>query len=399
MKYLYADSEPFPLGYDFLATLRGFIVCGAQCLDAMADIEAEEARVSEEAEKVERQIVAFDRFSEDLRRAVDAAVHANPQPESVRGVSVQISEQITRTVALSKQHADEALSQVRSSAASRIDARRTVVRKAVEHFLLHQRLEVSRSFFRIRLDDDGYRMFAVCQMPLALEVSYRLEAQALPEWKHPRKIGDLVGEMLIQVGMKKKFLKKDLTREIQNVEDYYIVQADLDAERARVTLRKKLHDEKDTIIFSIDRDEHAISSEIRRPSTKEGDSIFPAASGDLTKLQVLWKTLEQASQRALPHRYDVSSVKLDGEDLFEAQNVVEWLHRYVELYQPTVAEIAKRSPSSKELSLKLEHEDGRREELYLRREDLTDVVATLGDKQMQVFAPLDFFPEVEVEVD
>ncbi|WP_205633644.1 hypothetical protein [Labilithrix luteola] len=67
---------------------------------------------------------------------------------------------------------------------------------------------------------------------------------------------------------------------------------------------------------------------------------------------------------------------------------MKFVVRLVTMFAPTVREIAKRSPNEFELSLKMENDGGRREELYLRKDQLTSKLQPLSSAGRQVFAPL-----------
>jgi hypothetical protein len=185
------------------------------------------------------------------------------------------------------------------------------------------------------------------------------------------------------------------------ISDWALVAATLGATRASITVRKRPDSDKDTTVVTLRRTENGVRGDVRRGVElgEERESMFPTADEDAGKLADLWDQLERECQSILAHRDTVGAIRLDGEDILDGQRVTELVERYVDMYKPIVEQIAKRSPSAKELSLKVERTDGKREEIYLRREDLADVVAPLGDQQMKVFAPLDFFPEIDIEME
>jgi hypothetical protein len=53
-----------------------------------------------------------------------------------------------------------------------------------------------------------------------------------------------------------------------------------------------------------------------------------------------------------------------------------------------VGEIARRSPNAHELSLKVENDSGRREEIYLRKAQLVSSLSSVTPKERGVFDPL-----------
>ena len=63
----------------------------------------------------------------------------------------------------------------------------------------------------------------------------------------------------------------------------------------------------------------------------------------------------------------------------------------------TTLEVVRKSPNANELSLKREGDGGRREELYLKREQLIATLAALPHERRGIFAPLgleDWVPAV-----
>jgi hypothetical protein len=400
MRYLFADSEPFPLEYDFLATLRGFLECGATCLAAVAAIDTQESRVKVEKVKAEKYEAALDRFEEDAVSGLEAARSASTLTEAISGAANQSVESIRRIVASTKESVQDELRGVERAARSRVDGQGETIRHALERFLLKERLEVEDTFFEMVLENDGYLVSATCRMPEGLTVQYHLDARRRGEWQRPRKVSELVGDLEVQIGMKKKLFGKALTPDVVKVSDWSVVAATLGTTRASITLRKRPDSDKDTTIIALRRTEHGVRGEVRRGVELGGEreSIVPSAPDDAGKLSELWDALDRECLTTLAHRESVGNIRLDGEDILEGRQVVEFIERYVDMYKPIVSEIAQRSPSAKELSLKIEHDDGHREEIYLRREELADVVAPLDDQQMKVFAPLDFFPEIDIEL-
>jgi hypothetical protein len=58
-----------------------------------------------------------------------------------------------------------------------------------------------------------------------------------------------------------------------------------------------------------------------------------------------------------------------------------------------VNEIARRSPNASELSLKLENDGGKREEIYVKKEDLAAQLDALGPQEKALFSPLGLLRE------
>jgi hypothetical protein len=69
----------------------------------------------------------------------------------------------------------------------------------------------------------------------------------------------------------------------------------------------------------------------------------------------------------------------------------------IRMMAPVVAEISKRSPNPAELSLKVENDTGRREEIYVRKADLLAKLEPLSPAERRVFEPFGIFPRAVME--
>ena len=116
-------------------------------------------------------------------------------------------------------------------------------------------------------------------------------------------------------------------------------------------------------------------------------------SEDLPKIEALWQRLEEACAHTLERKQKVDSVVLDGHDVFEDERVAAFINAFIAQYAPIVGEIARRSPAPRELSLKLEHEDGRREEIYLKKDQLASYLVGLDAEVVEQFGRLEILPK------
>src|SRR5262249_14288004 len=148
---------------------------------------------------------------------------------------------------------------------------------------------------------------------------------------------------------------------------------------AQFRLRKR-PDLPDSFAFMVRRTETNLVAEVRHPDDPQAEGQLPAVveAGDRVHLERLWQLLRKSVSPLLDHRTRVTSVHLDAEDVFSGQRVPELISRIVRILSPTVAEVARRSPNPQELSLKIEHDGGRREEIYVKKADLVDKLEALA---------------------
>lgn len=398
-RYLYADSEPFPHDYDFLATLQGFLRCASDCLVAVSEIERlkdeQRARNDDTAHALEH----LDAFNGELSRAIDQMIRRGQGGKVIEEAARQIQAHGTRTIHEEKV-ARRGQTRARDEEGEReIESQRAVIREAVSRFFVAHHIDFSKASYRLGLEEDRYILRAVCTSPTKVEIAYRLDTDQAADFQQPRRVADLVDDgMELQVGMKKKFLRSDLTREIVRIDEYYVSGAELDPDHVEIRLRKKPDAPEDRYRLTVtERDDHS-DVEIYKLKDDVADP-FPAVPDDVDKVQRLCTRLRLAAADALEHRKAVDWVRIDGKNLYEHDLVALMIDRFVDLYAPIVEEISNRSASDKELSLKRELDGGRREELYLRKEELAELLAPLDETKLRLFARLEVFPTMTLEID
>jgi hypothetical protein len=176
------------------------------------------------------------------------------------------------------------------------------------------------------------------------------------------------------------------------VDEHTVAAAVLEPKRAEIHLRRRVDAPGDSLVLFLERGENGFSADIDRPVETGEPSRFHAVAEDLPQLEELWARLE-ASCAGVDMRETVESLTIDGQDVFEEERVVTFVDQVLSAYSPIVSEIVRRSPSPRELSLKIEHSDGRREEIYLKKDQLVGHVAALEPAMREHFARLDIFPK------
>src|SRR4029077_19444346 len=96
-----------------------------------------------------------------------------------------------------------------------------------------------------------------------------------------------------------------------------------------------------------------------------GAETLPGNLGgqDVAQIERIWVALKTAMREVVDQKEQLLNVSLDAQPVFENGLAVPFVVRLVSMFAPTVREVAKRSPNEFELSLKVETEGGRRDEL------------------------------------
>ena len=391
MRFLYGDSAPFPLGYNFLATLEVFMTAATR----IVQLESEARDLARQSEELAagrmKGLEALDQFHTVVMRAVqDTAqkvqhAHALEYAQKIAQFASSYVDEHRRTPLGASERESV---QVRTENERRVGEQR----QQLETFLRAAKLPVLATKVAMQLVIEGkdahHQMSAVFDNPDGIQTSFALGTSKAGGWAMPRKVGELSPGTELSVGIDKSWLRGTVTPKQVNVDDWAITQFDLSDDAFGLTLRKKLS-EKEMLHFELRRTEQGITGVVEHPGQTNAEALNgQLGAADVAAIERLWQALRLACRDVLEHKEQLVSVSLDQAPVLEGGLVIQFVVRLVAMFAPTVREIAKRSPNEFELSLKQENEGGRREEVYLRKEQLVSRLQPLSAIGRQIFAPL-----------
>lgn len=390
MRFLYGDSSPFPLGYNFLATLEAFMTASTRIVQLDVEANAIEEQHSGVIQSRVIGLEALDSFHEALMSAVEDATREvqNEYPlQYARALATYgsryIEEHRASTLATNE---SEAL-KVRAER----DLRATEMKAHLEAFLKVARLPVVKTKLAMALSGDPkdarYSGNVSAEHPDGITTAFTIAPHRTAVWNAPRKVSDFVQGVELKVGVEKSWLRGTVSLKQLSVDDWTIAQIDLTDETFDVTLRRKPSD-KEALSFHLRRSESGVvSGAVEHPGVAEAEPA-QLADPDLGQLERMWLALKTATREVTLEKELLLGVFLDGQHVFEKALAVPLVARLVGMFAPTVREIAKRSPNAFELTLKVEAAEGRRDELYLRKDALIRALQPLSASGREVFAPL-----------
>lgn len=391
MRFLYGDSAPFPLGYNFLATLEVFMTAATRIVQLESDAREVTRQTEELAAGRMKGLEALDQFHTVVMRAVqDTAqkvqhAHALEYAQKVaQFASSYVDEHRRATIGASEREAMQCRTEN--------DRRVAEQRAQLEGFLKVVRLPVLATKVSMRLVGEGkdarHQMSAVLDNPDGIQTSFNLGTSKVGAWALPRKVSELAQGVDLLVGVDKSWLRGTVTPKQVNVDDWIIAGFDLADDAFALTIRRKLT-EKESLHFQLFRSEGGLTGSVEHPGQPDAEALNgQLGTSDLAALDRVWQAVRLAAREVLEHKDQLVTVSLDGSPVFEGGLVIPFVVRLVAMFAPTVREIAKRSPNEHELSLKQESEGGRREEIYLRKEQLVSKLQPLSSIGREVFAPL-----------
>jgi hypothetical protein len=404
MKYLFGDSVPFPLGYNFLATLDAFVGSATRAVQINGEIQQLQAAALAGAASRTRSMAELETFHRGMIRTIHEFTSRTNEPQTGE-YARQIEEYATGLVEQAKASATQASEREQLNARGEIERRRHDARAALEGFLLGARLPASEAKISMRLADGRNELSAVLVNPNGIMTAFTLAGTQRPEWAAPRRIGELVQGLALPVGTRRSWIKRTHVPELVQLDEFFLGGFELMNDAAEIRLRRK-PEQRDVLVFRLQRTEEGmVHAEAHRLEDEPEATSGTLDAADAQQVERLWQALLATADATLDAKQQLVSVSLDGEDVLERDLIQPFLERVVQFMAPIVVEIDRRSPNKLELSLKLEDESGRREELYLRKEGLVSKLNALGTQERAIFAPLglthrpddDSLTEVSVE--
>ena len=391
MRFLFGDSTPFPLQYNFLQTLEVFMASATRIVELDALSRREQLQIGESSNLRIRNVEALDRFHQAVMRALHDTSSRTTESLTV-DYAQQLSEYANRIVEGARAQASQSTDREMAQANAEVERRRVEIRGAIEAFFKVAKLPVLGATIAMRLPmakEPQHEMSGVISFAEGIVVGYTLAGDALPEWRHPRKISEFAQGINLMVGSKKSWFKKTVQPELVQLDEYILSGFELSDDAAYFRLRKR-PELPDSYLFTIRRVDTHLQAEVQYVDDPESQGQMPSTvdAGDRVHLERLWTILKKSVMPATEHKTRVVSIHLDGEEIFVADKVLALVMRLIKMMAPTVAEIARRSPNQQELSLKIEHDGGRREEIYVKKAELVSKLIPLAPPEVQVFAPM-----------
>lgn len=390
-RYLYGDSEDFPGGTDFLAELRQFVAAASKAL-ALGH-EADELEVSLGA-RAQESVAAMDTlqsFFDGISATISERAALWAAPQIVAPHAQKLLDHVASLAEQARSGYTRDLDAAQVDVAARIAECRTKARDAIADYLLHAPLPVSSWAISMILAGEERRGEVLMEHPSELTTSFAIDVDGDPTWGRLRKVGELAPDLKLQVGMKKAFLRSALQPDIAELEDFVISGLKLGPTSMELRLQKKPDSSRDHLVIALAPDELGLPvAQVTRHGDGSDGERFPSPLEDKQKIEALAGSLRSEVAPLLARKTRLVFAQLSGRDVFEQGMVTLLLTRFIERMAPIATEVARHSPNPHELSLKVEREDGRREEIYLRKAELRQMVAPLPTGAKALFERLAF---------
>lgn len=385
MRFLYGDSVPFPPQYDFLGALKVFV--DQSTIASRLDGEGRAALEVAQVDAANRQ-----RGVELLEAAHLAAMHALGTATTggqalIADYAAKVQEYASAIVGQTKAEALASAERAREAAKQKNESGGSQLHSCIDQIMIALRLPVSSSDIVMDFTDSA-DFQSIQRFPDGIATAYALSVDHLDDWKKPRRVSDFASGVSLPVGLKRSLFKRTVSHEAVALDEFFIGGFDLGDETAQLRLRRK-PDQKDALVFDMRYTDSGFYAEVQHPNEADTSSLEPVLEqASAVELERLVMMLRSAAGQVSKHKSRVLGVTIHGHDVFEDHLVGQLIKTIITHLAPTVAEIARRSTSPVELTLKTEEDDGKRQEIYVKKAELIAKIDTVPVTERATFDPL-----------
>ncbi|NOZ85183.1 MAG: hypothetical protein GXP49_02760 [Deltaproteobacteria bacterium] len=400
MRFLYGDLSEFPLKENVLALLSDFIDAAVPALDLHHKIEGLLESIESDRSFLSESFQEIDHLQKTLKGVFREVVESRSAEDVVSIMASGAAEQVNKFL-------DDGKGKLEAKVEERIartqeeirSLKQDIMSELAKFFLVHS-FPVGSKASRCSLAHGNYEGRSEILDLNGIKLGYSLDTGASEFFSKPRKFSELIsGRTDLPVQTKKGWLKKEPVVQSVRLDDMFVFEIIDDDVGTAIRIRPKIEDEKGGLLIRIKKAD-VPSFELLRVDEDAGE--IPVSKDLLNSehvevLMMFWKEILSRLEDLYGKKKDLLWVKLGGEKLLDSGQTPELVRRIVEYLAPTIREIDARSPAMEELCLKLEREDGKREEFYLQKEKLVESIGSLPEELASIFLPLGLALEIEEE--
>ena len=388
MSYLYGDSSPSTLKINFIDFLKDALDFSVQVLAADRRIREGGERAVEARRAGEGEVTRLEALGAQIAHAVDGAALGEANSPTAR-----CADSVLRS---SAELVRGEIDRVRAGVAadqSKVDAQAAGEREQCMQALgaLLMRHDLPEWSIDLRLEQQGgqrYVAWLTGHAPFGLDATLELEVPPTHLMAHVLRVDKLVERLEVHAPEEGGWIRKEVKLRPQRLEKEYLTEVRITGEETTLSLRANA----DGSGAGFDLSVRAEAPRVRLKRVGEGASTdaapFELSDADAQRVVELQEKLVLGCAELAPSRKRLADARLDGKPLSEHAEPRVMAERLIETITPTVQEIGRRSLTPTELVLKRQLDGGRREEIFVSRDELRLKLAPLSDAQRALFAPL-----------
>lgn len=359
---LLGDSTPSELPPNILDVLTEVVLCARDVATAYAEIAELERRRAESTRVTEAIVKELGGFARQTEVGLRATASTSTRPE-IRSHGEEVIAAVGRMIQGWQQQYERTREATHAQIVSRTTVLRRTMHEALERFLVPRRSEAPLQRFHRFFDGQRYVDTATVEPISGVRVTLSL---ADAETEVPRKLRSLLGKgVRIQAGTRRSRLRRAEEPVHVPLDDMLVLDAERGPGRMRLLLAKK-PGTAEVVRVEIKRGDAGLGGEVVRG---EGEA-FVSPLDDRPVLETLWRAIDDERGRVLACPATLLEVALDGRRVEDATSMLAVVERLVDCHRAAVTVLARHSPNPAELTIKVVKADGKREEAWVRRDEL-----------------------------
>lgn len=402
MRFLYGDLSEFPQQENTLDLLKRFVDMAVEVLKLDLKINSAREAIEEDKQFLGEAIQDIDGFHESLQKAIHQVTENRSEDDVVAILAQGAAENFAKYISDGKGRVVARVEQRIAGTQNMIEQISVQILGHLRHFFMQSGIPISGNALHCALEGERYSAHCEILDVTGTRCSYLLNPQSSEFFAAPKRLGDLLpGKQEFPIGTKQSRFKKAPVTDHIRIDEAILYQVTDSDELGEYRLAKRGGNGVEGLCVRIDKSKEGGVSVLRIDSDGNRHPV-PAEvlSGANTEiLMEFWKQLLPQVVALYRTRGDLSAINVDGKDIIQNRLIKETVVRLVRFLAPTIREIGARSPAAGELCLKIDHETGKREEIYIPKKQLIDRFAELPENLRTVFAPLGIDQKTEANVD
>lgn len=375
-KVLYGDSTESTLQPDILDVVVRLVDCIVAVATGYSEIVDLRKQEQEGSASTDEILANLDVFQQHLDAGLVASIR-----KALRADLRKHGDEITTTVHAMidgwRSRYLGNLEQARGLIAKRERKLVQEMRAALVNFATPMRHRLTGRRIHRLMDGSRYRDDMECVIVPGLRISFSV-TDSEPEV--PRKLRTLLGKgAKVQIGSKLSRIRKIEEPAVFPLDDQILLEAEIESQRVQALLGKKNAPQTTIRIELVPVVDGGVAGRGTRP---DGTQAM-LQDGDAAVVRTLWDTLNAEAERVARCPATATGLALNDEELDTPAKMFAAVELLANHYRPIIAEIADRSPNVEELAIKHETPDGKREEVWIKRGEVGERLATLRPEMLQ----------------
>ncbi len=393
MKFLFGDSTESPLQRDFLALLDSYIDTSAKVImleNTVFDLK-EEIR---DRRKLKNSVIEqLDKCLSTSEQAISNAVAVSKEKTTISQYAQKSKDFLKKYIEDGKvKFSDEVFKEI-SDYEKKVNSADRDNRATLESFFVQDPLPVIYRNFIIKATKDGFSAKVKVDFEGDISSIYGIMTSQVPFWNRNVRVSDFLKGIVIPARMKKPLLKKEEVPDIVVIDDYLLTDVIQLGNELEVVIRKKQDIESERFRLKMDFKD-GFNIEVYHAGEKEVEKYIQAVPAlnsvlNVAKLRELGEKIIARVNTLYPKKRSMESLQFNHKDVFEENQINELMQKVAEIYAHTIAQIKKHSPSTEELSLKVEDNSGKRSEIYLKKSQVKEKLGMIKEKGDRLLKILD----------